>query len=87
MGNTSDSPTGAPTLSHLLGLKVVSSPYAREIRDEYRVERVPIPKRRRRWRVVKHHIDRPCAYILTGGTAVLHPELLAALRNIERDRP
>lgn len=62
------------------GMRVMSSPLAREVRDEYRVERSPIRKRRRNWSVVKHHIDKPCAYVLGGHTIVAHPEIVAKLK-------
>lgn len=65
--------------SHLFGLMVVPHRLAREVRDEWRVEAHPIPKRRRRWRVVKHHIDRPGAY-RAGNTLFVHPDLMEQLK-------
>ena len=63
----------------LKGMRVVSHPLAREVRDEWKVERNPIPKRRRQWRVVKHHIDRPGCYKVCD-TFYMHPELIEKLR-------
>ena len=63
------------------GLNIVLHPLAREVRDEWRVERHPIPKRRRRWRVVKHRIDRPGAYQI-GNTIYMHPDLVEKLREV-----
>lgn len=62
----------------LLGFTIIPHPLAREVRDEFRVERCQIPKRRRRWRVVKHRIDRPGAY-QCGDVIYMHPELVAKL--------
>lgn len=63
----------------LNGVQIVSTPFAREVRDEWRVERHPIPKRRRQWRVVKHHIDKPGCY-RSNDTLFMHPELFALLK-------
>lgn len=63
---------------YLYGMKVVSTPLAREVRDEWRVERHPLPKRRRQWRVVKHHIDKPGCYRV-GDTFYMHPDIVAQL--------
>jgi hypothetical protein len=71
--------TGGSMYGSIYGLKVVSAPMAREVRDEYRVERHPTKKRRKQWRVVKHHIDRPCFY-RAGDTLFVHPELIAKLK-------
>lgn len=77
---------------NLFGLNIVSSPYAREIRDEYRVEPNPIRKRRRNWRIVKHHIDRPAVFMINtaflsldgrgGPQLVAHPDVMAMLTNL-----
>jgi hypothetical protein len=64
----------------MFGLQIVSAPQAREIRDEWRVERHPIKKRRRQWRVVKHRIDRPGAYQI-GDVIYMHPDLIVKLKN------
>lgn len=61
------------------GMSVVLNPLAREVRTEHRVERNAIRKRRRNWRVVVHHIDRPGCYVIGGHTLVVHPDLKAAL--------
>lgn len=65
-------------MNTLFGMKIISHPLAREVRDEWKAERHPTPKKRRRWRVVKHHIDRPGCYRI-GDTLYMHPELFAKL--------
>ena len=65
---------------YMHGLKIVPHQLAREVRDEWRVEKHPTQKRRRQWRVVKHHIDRPGAYKM-GSTIYMHPELVDLLRS------
>lgn len=60
------------------GIKIVPHMLARDIRDEWKVERNPIKKRRRNWRVVKYHIDRPGAF-MAGDVCFMHPELIAKL--------
>lgn len=65
----------------MFGVRVVAHPLAREVRDEWKVERHPIPKKRRQWRVVKHHIDRPGAYQI-GNTIYMHPDLVAKLKEV-----
>lgn len=66
-------------MNNLFGMRVVSHPLAREVRDEWKVEPWPIKKHRRGWRVVKHHIDRPGCYQV-GDTLYMHPELVTKLR-------
>lgn len=68
-------------MSALLGMRVVSSLLARDVRDEFRVERNPIKKRRRGWLVVKHRIDRPGCYRV-GDTLYMHPDLIARLQRV-----
>ena len=60
------------------GMNIVPHPLAREVRDEFRVERAPGRPRRRRWVVKAHRIDRPCAFVM-GGTVFMHPDLVAKL--------
>jgi hypothetical protein len=60
------------------GMSIVPHRLALEIRDEWRVERHPIKKKRRNWRVVKHRINRPCA-IQCGSVIYMHPDLIALL--------
>ena len=65
----------------MLGLKIVEHPLALEVRTEWKIEAMPIAKRRRKWRVVKHRIERPGAYQV-GATVYMHPELFAKLRTV-----
>ena len=62
----------------MFGLLIVPHPLARERRVEWKVEPWPIKKRRRNWRVVKHHIDQPGVYQV-GNTIYMHPDLVAKL--------
>ena len=62
------------------GLKIIASTMAREVRDEWKVERHPTLKKRRNWRVVKHHIDRAGCYRM-GNTLIMHPELITRLKS------
>lgn len=64
----------------LHGLNIFSHPLARDIRTEWKVERNPIKKKRKGWRVVKQHIDRPGCYQI-GNTLYMHPELFEKLRD------
>jgi NAD-dependent oxidoreductase involved in siderophore biosynthesis len=63
----------------LTGMRIVPHLLAREVRDEWKVERHPIPKKRKQWSVVKHHIDRPGCYQI-GNTFYMHPELVEKLK-------
>jgi hypothetical protein len=59
----------------LFGIKVVSSPYAAT--RALRVERVPIKKRRRNWRLVWR--TEPGVYMIGDDMLVMHPNLIARL--------
>lgn len=63
---------------YLLGLKIVPHQLAREVRDEWRVERHSTRKKRRNWRAVKRRIDRPGAFQV-GDVIYMHPDLVAKL--------
>ena len=65
----------------MFGLNIVPHALAREVRDEWKVEACKTRKRRRNWRVVKHHIDRPCAWQI-GNTIYMHPDLVAKLKEV-----
>ena len=73
-------------MNMLLGLQIVYSPVAREVRTWFTVERTAIKKRRRGWRVVKHHIDRPGCYRM-GNTLVMHPDVYAAINKTIKEQP
>ena len=60
-------------------MNIVPHVLAREVRDTFTIERNPIKKRRRNWRVVKHRIDRPGAFVC-GDVIYMHPDLVAKLR-------
>ena len=62
------------------GMRIIPNPLARDVRYEWKVEPHPIPKKRKRWRVVKHYINRPGCYVM-GNTLHMHPDLIAELRN------
>ncbi len=62
----------------MFGVNIVSSPMAREVRDEWVVKAHSIRKRRRSWCVVRVHIDRPGAY-QCGNVIYMHPDLIAKL--------
>jgi hypothetical protein len=64
------------------GMSIVASPLARDIRTVWKVERHPIPKRRKQWCVVKSTIDQPGMYII-GMTAFVHPDLVEKLKSQE----
>ena len=66
------------------GFQIIPHPLARDVLDVWRVEKNPVLKRRRNWRVVKHRIDRPGAYRI-GSVIYMHPDLVKELqRTIER---
>lgn len=67
---------------YLNGMQIVPHQLAREVRDEWRVEKNPIQKRRRGWRVVKHRIDRPGAYQI-GNVIYMHPDLFSELQRMK----
>ena len=64
----------------MFGMNIVSTPMAREVRTEWRVERHPTKKSRKQWRVVKHEINRPGAY-QSGNTIYAHPDVIEQLRH------
>ena len=64
---------------NLYGMKVVSHPHALE--RKFEVQRHPIKKRRRNWRVVS--VIRPSCFIAMG-TIYMHPELFAKLPRIDQ---
>lgn len=77
-------------MSSLFGMNVITSPYAE--REVHKIERNPIKKRRKGYRVVKRM--EPCVYMMNpsalgfmgfGGapTAVLHPKFAAMLTGIQ----
>lgn len=73
-------------MSTLFGLDIVPQPRAVRVTFEHRVERHPTKKRRRNWRVVKHRIEKPCAYQV-GRTVYMHPDLIAKLRSATTQEP
>lgn len=67
-------------IGNFSGLRIVTSPLARQWHTEYRVERCVVRKRRRGYMVRKHEWSTPGCYQLTDGTLVIHPELAARLK-------
>lgn len=63
------------------GVQVVTSSLAVETKVHFAVEEWPTKKKRRGWRVVRHEELRPCAYMVSGGTMIVHPEILARLKD------
>ena len=63
------------------GMRIVQHSLAVTVRDEWKVERHPIKKKRRQWRVAKHRITTPSCYQV-GDTLYMHPELVERLRQV-----
>lgn len=61
----------------LYGMPVSVSPYA--VSRKAQVERLPIRKRRKGYRVV--FVETPCAYVMAG-RYVMHPDIYAKLRDM-----
>ena len=64
----------------MLGIKVVVSELAYRETRHATVEPIPIPKRRRRWRVAITTVREPQCYALDGSTMVVAPELYEKLK-------
>jgi hypothetical protein len=62
----------------LAGVKIVPHQLARDVRTEFKVQRMPIQKKRKAWRVVRVDINRPGVYVI-GDTIFMHPDLVAKL--------
>jgi hypothetical protein len=62
------------------GVRVFQSPLALNYRCWFEVERLPIKKRRRGYRVRKHEESTPGCWGLADGSFVMHPALLAKLK-------
>lgn len=73
----------------IAGIKVYRHVLAVEVCYEWRIERHPIRKHRRQWRVVKHRIERPGAFQICN-SIYMHPELFgklkAATKAVEHDQ-
>lgn len=65
----------------LNGMKVLVSPHATKNVSVWAVERNPIPKRRRNWRVVRKTITEPVAYKM-GETLIVHPTIFDKLKEL-----
>ena len=66
-------------MNALNGVKVVSSSLAIELTHEFRIEKHPIQKRRKQWRIVKHHIEIPKAFMING-ICYMYPLLIEKLK-------
>lgn len=65
--------------SSCLGLNIVPTWLARDVRTEFKVTRWSTRnKKRKNWRVMKITIDRPGCY-QSGNTLFMHPDLIALL--------
>jgi len=63
-----------------LGTRIHSNPLCIKVEVTWRIERHPIRKRRRNWRVVRHEASTPCAFKLADGSVVMHPDLYSQLK-------
>lgn len=63
----------------LLGMRIVTTPMARDIRTEFKVQRLGGNRRRKRWFVQRVEINRP-AVLQSGNTLFMHPDLFALLK-------
>lgn len=62
------------------GMRVVQHPLAREIRTEFKVQRLHGNRRRKRWFVQRVEIKRPGCFVMGDGTVLMHPDLFAKLK-------
>lgn len=88
VGKSGARPVGSGVMDfvgHLAGIPVIANELALNVVVWYAVEPHPIQKRRRQWRVVRRERHEPCSYKLANGTLVMHPMLIALLR--ERAEP
>lgn len=66
----------------LLGLRIIESPYAIQVREYCAVEPWPIKKRRRNWTIRRHRIEKPAMLRTSDGVVIVHPTLMAQLRKL-----
>lgn len=66
------------TIGSICGMRIVSTSSAINIRTVWSVERHPIPKRRRQWRVVKRQVHSPGVFQV-GDVFYMHPHLIEQL--------
>ena len=66
----------------LFGISIVSHPLALSVRNVFTVEKTPIRKRRRGWRVIKTKVETPGAYQI-GGTIYAHPSIVQKLKETQ----
>lgn len=57
------------------GMQIQPSVNAVTVKVWHTVERMPIRKRRRNWRVVRHSTSTPAMYVLHGKIVVCHPSI------------
>lgn len=65
----------------LNGMRVLVSPHATKNVSVWAVERNPIPKRRRNWRVVRKTTTEPVSYMMDG-TLIVHPTIFEKLKQL-----
>ncbi len=64
----------------MLGLQILSSPFAVSRHEVWEVVPHPIRKRRKGWAAKRRWIEVPAAYSLPDGRMVMHPTLYAKLK-------
>ena len=65
---------------NLLGMTIIPSELARDIRTEFKVARCGRrDKKRKRWYVQRIEINRPGCWQIGSDTLVMHPDLIAKL--------
>lgn len=69
-------------MNYFGGMRVVVSQMAETQKVWHTVERNPIRKRRKQWRVQRHERRDPCAYKLGDHTLVVHPVIAEQLARL-----
>lgn len=64
---------------NIAGLSIVPHNLALDTFTEFRVQKQPIQKRRKNWRVVKYTVTKPGCWI-AGGIVYMHPTLFVKIK-------
>jgi len=67
-------------MNSLFGIRIFENPLLVKTVVTYQVQRSPIKKRRRNWRVVRIEKQEPAIFMLAGGMMAVHPALMAKMR-------